>query len=190
GGSADASVAVQLFGADAADVRVAVDAPDGIGVGEPALVDDGSGHLTGTVPVQVGPGVASGYHDARLVVSAGDDDVEVPLTVLVAAPGSLVAAYDTVGTAPEANRGVGNFDAAGNSFSREALASAGLTPGSVHEVDGLAFTWPSSPVGRPDSVTLTGETVRLDAPTSRLAFVGAATDGTHRGTAVVTLDDG
>ncbi len=191
GASADASVAVQLFaGAGAQDVSVTVDAPEGIAVGTPALVDGGSGHLTGTVPVQASDDVASGYHDAHLVVSAGGDDVRVPLTVLVAAPGSLVAAYDTVGTAPEANRGVGNFDAAGNSFSREALADVGLTPGSAHEVDGLAFTWPSSPVGRPDSVTLSGETVRLDTPTSRLAFVGAATDGTHRGDVVVTFDDG
>ncbi|MBD8080426.1 GH92 family glycosyl hydrolase [Cellulosimicrobium arenosum] len=191
GESVDATVVAQLFGsAQLGDVSVSVDAPDGIEVGTPDLVDDGTGKLSGSVPVVVSDDVPDGYHDVTLVVSAGGQGVDVPLTVLVAPEGSFVAALDTVGSAPEANRGVGNFDGAGNSFSREALGEAGLTPGSQHEVDGLTYTWPASGVGRPDSLTTSGETVRLGAATTGLSFVGAATNGTQRGDVVVTLDDG
>ncbi|MFD6091463.1 GH92 family glycosyl hydrolase [Oerskovia sp. NPDC060338] len=190
GGTATSPVDAQLFGDLEAQVAVSVDAPTGITVTGEALVPDGAGHLRGDLTFAVGQDVPEGFHDVEVTLTAGGTERRVPVTVRVAAEGSLFAAFDTVGSASQAQRGGANFDGAGNSFSREALAQAGLTPGSAHDVGGLPFVWPSSPEGRPDSLTLDGETVVLPAPSTGFSLVGAATNGTQQGQATVTFTDG
>ncbi|CAM3436370.1 GH92 family glycosyl hydrolase [Isoptericola cucumis] len=193
GGTAEVGFTAQLFGDLDSDVSARLEAPDGVTGGKAMLESDGSGRVTGTVPITLDEGAGEGFHDAELVVSTGDGaggEVRAPLTIRVADAGSLFAAYDTVGSASAEKRASADLDGAGNSYSREALADAGLAPGSEHTTQGLGFTWPSSPDGRVDSVTLDGQTVRLDGPSSGLSFVGTATNGTHRGDAVLTFDDG
>jgi hypothetical protein len=57
-------------------------------------------------------------------------------------------------------------------------------------VDGLSFTWPSSPAGRPDNASAAGQTVELTQPAARLSFVGSAVNGNQQTKATVTYTDG
>jgi hypothetical protein len=112
--------------------------------------------------------------------------------VLVAEPGGLRAAFDNVGTSPDDDQAIGNFDGGGWSYSREALAVAGVTPGGTVTSDGLAYAWPTSPVGEADNVNASGETVTLTAPAgaAKLGLLGSAAGGKASGTLTVTYTDG
>lgn len=55
--------------------------------------------------------------------------------------------------------------------------------------DGLNFTWPSYPVGDPDNVVASGQTITLSG-SGRLALLGSASNGNAQGTLTVTYTDG
>ncbi|QFZ21629.1 GH92 family glycosyl hydrolase [Saccharothrix syringae] len=157
--------------------------------GPPSLVfDPPSGAVPGAFTVTAAPDAPQGFHAATATVRvAGADPVVLPLVVKVAPEGSMLAAVNNTGTS-EDETGDGDFDGGGYSYSRRALAAAGLVPGGTGEVGGLAFRWPDSPAGRPDNAVAAGQ--RLDVTGTRLAFVGSATNGARARTAEVTFTDG
>jgi beta-glucosidase len=108
-------------------------------------------------------------------------------TVNIAYP-DLAAAFDTVGVSDDANPAAGNFDGSGYSYSAQALALAGVTPGQAVGTSG--FTWPNIAPGRPDAVTTAGQIVAVPGAGSSLAFLGAGTNGTQSGPVTVTYQDG
>ena len=136
--------------------------------------------------------VKQGFYDAKVTVTFGDTSYEQPVSLTVAAPGSLVAAYNSTGISDDSgDHDEADYDGGGWSYSRQALAAAGLTAGTQGSVTGgLGFTWPDSPAGRPDNAAATGQTVDLATPASRLSFVGSAVNGSQQTTATVTYDDG
>ncbi|MFD7656884.1 GH92 family glycosyl hydrolase [Actinosynnema sp. NPDC059797] len=140
------------------------------------------------VALAVAPGTAERTHRVPIEFSDGR---RATATVLVAEPGSLRAAFDNTGTSPDDDQAAGNFDGAGWSYSRDALADAGLAPGATVTSDGLSYTWPTSPVGEADNVVASGEVVSVDAPgATRLGLLGSAANGEASGTLTVTYDDG
>jgi beta-glucosidase len=110
-------------------------------------------------------------------------------TVNVAYP-SLSAAYDTVGVTDDSNPGPGNFDGQGFSYSAQALASKGVTPGSTVSSGGGTFTWPDVPAGQDDAVTTAGQVVALNGSGATLSVLGAGNNGDASGTITVTYTDG
>ena len=100
----------------------------------------------------------------------------------------LAAAFNTVGVSDDANPAVGNFDGSGYSYSAQALASVGVTPG--NPVDTTGFTWPDVPAGQPDVVTTAGQIVALHGAGSSLGFLGAGSNGAQSGPVTVTYQDG
>jgi beta-glucosidase len=99
---------------------------------------------------------------------------------------NLAAAFDTVGVTDDTNPLVGNLDGSGYSFSAQALASVGVTPGG-----GIGgFTWPNVPAGQADVVTTSGQIVAQSGSGSTLAFLAVGTNGTQSGTVTVTYTDG
>jgi beta-glucosidase len=82
----------------------------------------------------------------------------------------------------------GNFDGSGYSYSAQALASVGVTPGDA--VGSSGFTWPDAPAGQPDAVTAAGQIIALHGSGTSLAFLGAGTNGTQSGDVTVTYQDG
>jgi predicted alpha-1,2-mannosidase len=115
------------------------------------------------------------------------------LTVLVAQPGSIQAAFDNTGVSPDANTSVANIDGDGFAFSADALAAVGVTPGSTISQDGVNQTWPTSAVGDPDNVQAQGQTINLPSATSadtKLALLGTGTNGNNSGTLTITYTDG
>lgn len=149
---------------------------------------DGSAH--GELAVTVAASVPDGYYPVNLTTTVGDATRSTTVLIAVTQPNGLAANYNVVGTAFEHNAGVANFDAAGNSYSREQLATQGLTPGAVVAVNETTFRWPSSPEGVPDTVIPAGQTVSVPNSPTTLSFVGASRDGGSEGDATVTFDDG
>ncbi|MGH1552660.1 hypothetical protein ACRAWF_13010 [Streptomyces sp. L7] len=127
----------------------------------------------------------------KVTVTSGDTSYEQPVSLTVAAPGTLLAAYNNTGVSDDTGEhDEADYDGGGWSYSLQALAAAGLTPGGTGTVDGLGFTWPGSPNGRPDNVSAAGQTLQLPQPAANLSFVGSAVNGNQQTKATVTYTDG
>jgi beta-glucosidase len=144
--------------------------------------------------VDVPSGTAGGA--AQITASAayvengvGPGSVSGSASVTVPYP-SLSAAYDTVGVSDDSDPSAGNFDGSGYSFSAQALATVGITPGATTSSGGFSFTWPNVPAGQQDAVTTNGQVVDLSGTGSQLAFLGAGAFGTQTGQVTVTYTDG
>ncbi|GLZ35392.1 alpha-1,2-mannosidase [Lentzea sp. NBRC 105346] len=147
---------------------------------------------TGPVPsditITASAGTAQGFYPVTVTVNVeGAKPVVIPWVVKVAPVGSLLAAVNNVGISDD-ETGDADFDGGGYSYSKQALAAAGLKPGETSTVDGLSFAWPNSPAGRPDNATANGQVLALTG--TKLSFIGAATNGARTKTATVTFTDG
>ncbi|HET6502636.1 MAG TPA: GH92 family glycosyl hydrolase [Amycolatopsis sp.] len=145
------------------------------------------------VTVSVAPDTPEGSYQVPVTLTAdGQAPEQTTLGVLVAQPGSWLATLDNTGISPDAKPTAANLDGNGYSYSSDALAAAGVRPGGTVTVDGLSYTWPAYPVGERDNVVAQGQTVKVTAPAGaqRLAFLGAATNGTASGTVTITYTDG
>ncbi|MDC2957038.1 GH92 family glycosyl hydrolase [Streptomyces gilvifuscus] len=189
GGSAKVDIrALSMSGGAGPEVRFKVETPDGI-TATPAqgTVADGKQEITLASSADTG----QGYYDVKVTVTSQGTSYEQPVALTVAAPGTLLAAYDNTGVSDdEGDHDEADYDGGGWSYSRQALAAAGLAPGGQGTVQGLSFTWPDSPSGRPDNVSAAGQTIQLPAPVSKLAFVGSAVNGNQQTRATVTYSDG
>src|SRR6185437_12265559 len=81
------------------------------------------------------------------------------------------------------------FDGDGDSYSAQALAAAGATPGASIKAGGTTFTWPSSATGTNDNVAGSGVMVNVTGQGSKLGFLGAEA-GFTTDTVTVTYTDG
>jgi predicted alpha-1,2-mannosidase len=125
-----------------------------------------------------------------------------PLTVLVARTGSVWPFFDNIGISDDASMLIDGFDANGASFdhdgatySKEALAAAGATPGATITVGGVSFKWLNGgPGGSLDNVTANGQTLAVPQSSVKttLSLLGSASNassaGAH-GTLMVTYAD-
>jgi predicted alpha-1,2-mannosidase len=180
--------ALALNGGTGPEVRFRVETPPGV-TATPAggTVTDGAREITLTAAQDA----QQGFADVRVTVTSGDTSYRQPVSLTVAAPGTLLAAYDNTGVSDdEGDHDEADYDGGGWSYSRQALAAAGLNPGGRGTVDGLAFTWPDSPGGRPDNASAAGQTIELAAPATRLSFIGSAVNGNQHAEATVGYTDG
>ncbi|WP_405745762.1 GH92 family glycosyl hydrolase [Streptomyces canus] len=170
------------------EVRFRVEAPEGItATPSEGTVVDGSQEITLSSTERT----EQGFYDVTIAVTSDDTAYQQPVSLTVAAPGTLLAAYDNTGISDDSgDHDEADFDGGGWSYSRQALAAAGLTPGRQGTVNGLTFTWPNSPSGRPDNATASGRTIQLTSPADQLSFIGSAVNGNQQGQATVTYTDG
>ncbi|MEU6067975.1 GH92 family glycosyl hydrolase [Streptomyces sp. NPDC047082] len=189
GGSTELGIrALSLSGGAGPEVRFRVETPDGV-TAAPAdgTVTDGSQEIT----LSAAAGARQGFYSVKVTVTSGDTSYEQPVALTVAAPGTLLAAYNSTGVSDdEGDHDEADFDGGGWSYSRQALAAAGLIPGRQGTVDGLTFIWPSSPTGRPDNAAAAGQTVELPTPAAKLSFIGSGVNGNQQTKATVTYTDG
>ncbi|WP_330282003.1 GH92 family glycosyl hydrolase [Streptomyces sp. NBC_00588] len=180
--------ALSMNGGSGPEVRFEVDVPEGL-TATPA-----EGTVTGgtqEITLSATEDVKQGFYDAEVTVTSGDTSYEQPVALTVAAPGTLLAAYNNTGVSDdEGDHDEADYDGGGWSYSRQALAAAGLTPGGQGTVDGLTFTWPDSPSARPDNVSAAGQSIELAAPAASLSFIGSAVNGNQQTKATVTYSDG
>ncbi|MFE2752014.1 GH92 family glycosyl hydrolase [Actinosynnema sp. NPDC059335] len=191
GGSGAVTVGAQDFSGRGGTVSWTAQPPAGITLtpasGQVAVP---AGEKAGVeVTVAVAADAAERTHRVPLEFANGQRST---IPVLVAEPGSLRAAFDNTGTSPDDDQAVGNFDGGGWSYSRDALADAGLAPGGTVAADGLTYTWPTSPVGEADNVNASGEAITVAAPAgaTRLGLLGSAASGKASGTLTVSYTDG
>lgn len=88
---------------------------------------------------------------------------------------------------------MGSLDAGGVTLSRNELAAAGISGGSKLPMGetGVEFTWPDQGPGVADHWIPHGQVVEFgDTKASGISFLGTATNGPSRGTAVVNYTDG
>jgi predicted alpha-1,2-mannosidase len=149
----------------------------------------------GTLPIKIAadPSAPLGFSYVTATVTTSDGTTQtVKVAVLVAQAGSLLAATDNAGISDDSNVGAANFDGGGASYSYQALAAQGWTPGVTKMVNGVDFTWPQSTPGWPDNVMAEGQNITVNAPsgTQTLAFLGSAADGPSEGVVTEHYSDG
>ncbi|WP_055494729.1 GH92 family glycosyl hydrolase [Streptomyces sp. TP-A0356] len=189
GGSTKLGVrALALSGGTGPEVRFSVVTPAGV-TASPAegTVEDGAQEITLTAD----PTARQGFYDVKVTVTSAGTSYVQPVALTVAVPGTLLAAYNNTGVSDDqGDHDEADYDGGGWSYSRQALADAGLTAGGQGSAFGLSFTWPNSPPGRPDNVSANRGTIELPVPAARLSFVGSAVNGNQRTKATVTYTDG
>ncbi|WP_438860865.1 GH92 family glycosyl hydrolase [Amycolatopsis solani] len=192
GSTSTASVGVQDLSGTARTWTYSAGSVDGITLtpssGSIAVPAGGKAHADLTVSVPAG--LADGARRIPVTFSSpGLASTQAVLTVLVAQPNSWLATVNNAGISPDSDSGAANFDGGGWSYSADALAAAGATPGGTVTSDGIKFTWPSFPAGDPDNVVAGGQTVNVSG-SGRLALLGSASNGNASGTLTVTYTDG
>jgi predicted alpha-1,2-mannosidase len=149
-----------------------------------------------TAAVTVTAGSTDGVYPVTFnLTSASGSIIPAQMSVIVATPGDLGPFYDNTGISDDASPSSANFDGDGYSYSAEALAANGVTPGGTVASGGLNYTWPNVAPGTPDSILTSGQTIAINAPAgaSKIGFLGSAfnagTTGAS-GTVTVTYTDG
>ena len=159
------------------------------GSGETALQIDSwsDSAVTFTVPSSVSPGSPG---SVTVVTGSGSmsDSPELDITP-TANPSDY---YDDTGTSPDNNQSCANYDGVGYSYSADALASAGLTPGASVTADGLTFKWTSGQPCAPDNILAAGQTMLVSGPagSNTLGLLESSTDGGSQGTITINYTDG
>jgi hypothetical protein len=102
--------------------------------------------------------------------------------------------YSNTGTSDDSNTKTASFDTSGNSYSAQALqaASPSIVPGGSVSFNGVTFTWPAPGSGQPNNYQASGQLVSVSpvSAATRLAFLGAATNGPSTGTFTIGYTDG
>jgi predicted alpha-1,2-mannosidase len=195
GGTATVQVGAANATSSRQSVQASVPAPSGL------TVTPGSGMINvppsgrGTLTLTVHAGTSTPQNFYTVPVSLSDNGTALPgltLTVLVAQPGSLLAAFSNKGISNDSDVTAADFDGDGNSYSAQALAADGFTAGTTVTVDGVPFTWPAPAPGYPDNVIAGGQQITVNAPsgTQTLAFLGSATNGPSQGAVTLRYSDG
>jgi predicted alpha-1,2-mannosidase len=140
-------------------------------------------------------GASSGTVSFAFTSATGGKIAAAVLPVTVGHGVNLSSFYNSIGVTDDGGPGV-NFDgsATGYSYSAQALAAAGITPGGSVVSNGVTYTWPSVPSDTVDNVAVAGQTVPLPATpgATRIGFLGVATKASpgFSGTATVKYTDG
>ena len=192
------TIQVGAQNATANDQSVQVDASASAGSGVSAsssgtLSVPANGRATLPVSISASSSAPLGFNSVTATVAmAGGTTQTIHVQVLVAFPGSLLANFNNAGITDDSNVTPGGFDGGGASYSAEALAGQGWTPGVTKSVNGVNFTWPQSTTGFPDNVMTQGQNITVNAPagTQTLAFLGAATNGPSQGELTEHYSDG
>jgi predicted alpha-1,2-mannosidase len=100
--------------------------------------------------------------------------------------------YDNVGISEDTDTSCADFDGDGYSYSADALATAGLTPGGAVTADGLTFTWPDVASCDPDNILAAGQTMLVTgtARATELGLLESSSNGGTSGPITITYTDG
>jgi predicted alpha-1,2-mannosidase len=147
------------------------------------------------VTVTAGANVPDGRYHVTFHLTAGTEQHTVSLGAAVAKPGELWPYYTNAGITDDTNTSAATYDGGGWSYSAQALAAKGVTPGGTLTVDGIDYTWPDVPVATLDNIEANGQTIPLNAPahSSVIGLLGSSTNAGSSGaggTATITYTDG
>ncbi|MCZ0983255.1 NPP1 family protein [Streptomyces diastatochromogenes] len=116
---------------------------------------------------------------------------QVPAPAPGPAAPSLASTFDNVSVTQDTATDAGDLDGGGATFSAQALAASGVTPGSTIAHDGVALTWPATAgSGQPDNTVASGQTIAVSGTGDTLGFLVSASYGPAGGTGTVYYKDG
>ncbi|MEV0153794.1 glycoside hydrolase N-terminal domain-containing protein [Micromonospora sp. NPDC050686] len=139
------------------------------GAGAVVLTAEASGHQSGQ------DWVASATTSTRVW-----DGREVPLK----------ESFSNISLTSDTDTNAGDIDGSRSSISAQALASVGVTPGSIVSKDGVNFTWPDVAIGTPDNAIASGQSLKLTGKGRTLGFLVTSTWGASSGPATIVYADG
>ena len=179
------------------DPRLKLNLPDGwtaepldpapSGAVAPGLSVSRRWRVTAPDVVRPGDSTAVGIEaNYRLNGDEGTAASKVPVRLAT----SLADAYNSVGITDDSATDKGDLDGTGKSYSRQALAAAGLAPGAVISHRGASIPWPASGSGEPDHLLCGDRAVSLSGFGSALVLVGTSTFSLGVGRALVYYKDG
>ncbi len=180
----DQPLTVQLNHAPSSHVTIAAD---------PIAVQPG-GRATADITFTAAAGTPLGtseIEDLGLTTAAGALP-KVVAKVTVDNPKPLASLRNGVGIVDDTHAAGPAFDSTGHSYSRQALASAGITGGGTVSIGGFDYTWPDVPAGNSDNYLVDGTRIALGdaAGATRIGLLGSAANGPSKTTATVTYGDG
>jgi predicted alpha-1,2-mannosidase len=195
GGSTQLTVGAQNVTSSPIVLRAKSSPPSGISVipSTATFSAPGAGSGRSTITISAAANTPQTFYNLPITLRAGQQNLGTQnVTVLVATPGSLLTYFDNRGITSNSDQSAGNFDGGGYSYSQQALAGAGLTPGGTVTVDGTQLTWPNSPSGYPDNVVAAGQTIPVKpvANAAQIGFLGAANNGPSAGDLTLNYTDG
>jgi predicted alpha-1,2-mannosidase len=152
---------------------------------------------TATATVTVGDGSSDGSYPVTFsaVTGSGATLAGSALNVDAARIGEVWPYYTNIGVSSDGVPVPSGYNGSGYTYSANALAAAGLTPGATITVGGVSYTWPDIPAGQPDSIESAGQTIPVAFPAgaTTIGLLGSAIDagsGGATGTLTVTYTDG
>ncbi|MDQ2846937.1 MAG: GH92 family glycosyl hydrolase [Actinomycetota bacterium] len=153
---------------------------------------------TAKAPVTITAGATSeGRYSVGLTfaLASGAGLPSSSVAVAVAKPGEVWPYYTNAGITDDSNTDAATYDGGGWSYSAQALAAAGVTPGGTVKADGVSYTWPNVPVATLDNIEAAGQTIPLNVPAgaTKIGLLGSATNAGSTGaggTVTVNYTDG
>jgi predicted alpha-1,2-mannosidase len=148
------------------------------------------------VTVTAAPGTSDGRYSVTFdITTASGGHRTAALGVAVAKRGELWPYFTNAGITNDTDTSAATYDGGGWSYSAQALAAQGVTPGSTVTVHGIGYTWPDVPVATLDNIEAAGQTIPLAAPAhaSTIGLLGSSTNAGSAGaggTATITYTDG
>ncbi|UYO97802.1 NPCBM/NEW2 domain-containing protein [Microbacterium sp. M28] len=169
------------------DVVLVPTAPEGwkllSSTGDRVPLVEAGGSATASFVFEVPEGTAGGLQTVSIEASYSSQKAKSTASganQLYVAYGSLAGAYNADAVTSIDAAKAGDFDGGGATFSAEALARAGVSPGTTVAVgDGdaaISYTWPA-PAGAADSVAPAGQTIALRGTGTHLAVLASAASG-------------
>jgi predicted alpha-1,2-mannosidase len=152
---------------------------------------------TATATVTVGAAAADGAYPVTFsaMTGSGTGLTGSALNVDAARIGDQWPYYTNIGVSSDGQDVSSGYNGSGYTYSANALAADGVTPGAAITADGVSYTWPDIPAGQPDSIESAGQTIPVAFPagTTSIGLLGSADDtgsGGATGTLTVTYTDG
>jgi hypothetical protein len=152
--------------------------------------------ITFTVPTPSGPnGVWQVWPGTPASVTVVDNSGDVSDTpqLEITPTANPADYYNNVGISNDGDAScTANFDGDGYSYSAQALAAAGLTPGGTVSADGLTFTWPNVASCADDNILAAGQTMLVNgtAGAGKLGLLESSSNGATSGPVTITYTDG
>jgi hypothetical protein len=116
------------------------------------------------------------------------------IALVVASPGVIWPYFNNAGISDDTT-GLAKFDGGGWSYSAQALAAAGATPGGTVKVGSVNYTWPPAAAAPLDNFVVGGQVITFAeaAAKTTISFLGSATNAQTTGATanvLVTYADG
>jgi len=135
-----------------------------------------------------------GTLDFVLATTANPSWAATPDAAPPSHPTNAVAMANNQGISSDAAPGQANYDQWGSGYSVQALAAAGVAPGSTLTAGGITYTWPNVRSGLPDNVITAGQRLTVSSPpgATRLGLLGSVEGNAAgaSGTATIHYSDG